>query len=333
MTIQEQGLFPANNASPRNPSLPNKPVSPHELASNAGRGSSNSAAETAHQHQNANQRALMKLMQALHLNVRRLKSRVFMTHGRRPFARGYGAYRDLTLRGYLQKGVPEGVLPDGWGMWLDERAVEYPWLLSRLPFGPGRLLDAGSALNYEYVLSHEKLQNKSVSIFTLAPESESFWNRGISYVYGDLRDCCYRDEYFDWIASISTLEHVGMNNTQLYTNDPSNNEFQPESYLQAVTELRRVLKSGGMLYVTLPFGRVESLGWLQIFDTARIDRLLNTFRPASYHCEYFRYTEAGWQIASPDECRDARYFNYWQDRGKRTDLAAAEAVVCLELIK
>lgn len=228
---------------------------------------------------------------------------------------------------------PEGVLPEGWGRWLDERAVEYPWFLSRLPQIPGRLLDAGSALNHQEVLCHEKLQNKALSIFTLAPESESYWDRGISYTYGDLRECCYRDDYFDWVVSISTLEHVGMNNTRFYTSDKSRNECRPESHLEALTELRRVLKGGGVLFLTLPFGRAADLQWLQIFDASGVENILDVFRPASFRELYFRYTSSGWQISCQRDCRDSRYFDASQGDTVATELAAAEAVVCLELVK
>ncbi|PYX33224.1 MAG: hypothetical protein DMG77_00985 [Acidobacteria bacterium] len=269
----------------------------------------------------------------LQLNLRRLKSRIFVKHGRRPYARGYGSYRQVQLQEHLYKRLPDGELPEGWGLWLDERVVEYPWFLSRLPPAPGKLLDAGSVLNYDYVLCHERLNNKTISICTLAPESENYCHRGISYVYGDLRESCFRNDYFDWIVSISTLEHVGMNNTLFYTTDSSKNECDPESHLQALLELRRILKAGGLLYLTLPFGSAQIRGWLQTFDSDMVQKVIEVFRPASSREVYFRYTSSGWQISSPEECRDARYFDPSLGKVMRTDFAAAEAVVCLELVK
>jgi ubiquinone/menaquinone biosynthesis C-methylase UbiE len=41
----------------------------------------------------------------------------------------------------------------------------------------------------------------------------------ISYVYGDLRNTILKDQCFDEIVCISTLEHIGMDNTMLYTKD------------------------------------------------------------------------------------------------------------------
>jgi hypothetical protein len=273
-------------------------------------------------------------MISLEASLRRLKSRIFLWHGRRPYARGYGSYARTKLQECLNRGFPpEGPPLEGWGLWLDERVVEYPWFFSRLPRTPGKLLDAGSVLNHGHILSHEKLANKTIFISTLAPESQNFCDRGVSYVYEDLRDSCYREGYFDWIVSISTLEHVGMNNALLYTSDSSKNESDPESYLKAVSELHRILKTGGVLYITLPFGRAHSHGWLQIFDGDMIQKLLKLFRPTTSQETYFRYTNAGWHSASADECRNARYFDPSKAGTVTTDFAAAEAVVCLELVK
>ncbi|HWH57141.1 MAG TPA: class I SAM-dependent methyltransferase [Terriglobales bacterium] len=272
-------------------------------------------------------------MSKLSSSMRRFKSGVFQRYTRRPFGRGYLSYRQTQLPQYVTASLPPDVLPEGWGLWLDERAVEYPWFFSRLPAAEGRLLDAGSVLNYDFVLSHPKLKNKAVSILTLAPEADCYWRRGISYVYGDIRDCCFRDNYFDWIACISTLEHVGMDNTQFYTADVTKNEHSPESQLQALAELRRVLKPGGVLYLTVPCGRAADHGWLQVFDATRVQMLLDAFRPEACRTQYFRYTSAGWNTASADECSEARYFDSSQQDGSLTELAAAEAVVCLELAK
>lgn len=269
----------------------------------------------------------------LEASLSRLKSHIFLAYGRRPYARGYGSYVRTKLREYVGRGFQNRDLPEGWGLWLDERVVEYPWFFSRLPRRPGKLLDAGSVLNHGHILSHPVLANKTIFISTLAPESENYCTRGISYVYEDLRESCYRDGYFDWIVSISTLEHVGMNNTLLYTDDSSKNENDPESHLKAVLELHRILKVGGALYITLPFGRARSYGWLQIFDGDMVQKLLKAFRPASSQETYFRYTSAGWNVSSEVECRDARYFDPTKGGIITTDLAAAEAVVCLELIK
>ena len=55
-------------------------------------------------------------------------------------------------------------LPKQYGEFLDERVVEYPWLISRIGQGEGKLLDAGSIFNFAYLLENQKLKNKDINI-------------------------------------------------------------------------------------------------------------------------------------------------------------------------
>lgn len=101
-------------------------------------------------------------------------------------------------------------LPAGYGAGFDERLVEFPWALAQ-GLG-GRVLDAGSTLNHAYVLDAVMPEVDEQHVVTLAPEPRAFWQRGISYVFADLRELPYRDGWFDSVVSLSVLEHVGMDN-------------------------------------------------------------------------------------------------------------------------
>ena len=82
----------------------------------------------------------------------------------------------------------------------------------------------------------------------------------VSYVFEDLRETCYRDAYFNWIVCISTLEHVGLDNTRFYTSDLRRKEVSPGDHLRVASELRRVLRPGGVLYLSVPFGLSRNHG-------------------------------------------------------------------------
>jgi hypothetical protein len=125
-------------------------------------------------------------------------------------------------------------LPEGFGSRLDERVVEYPWALSRLGAGDRLLLDAGSTLNHQYILDLDILACRSIVIYTLSPE-RVISRANVSYIYGDLRSTILRSEYFDEIVCISTLEHIGMNNTLLYSKDARYNEQKNDDYAPAET--------------------------------------------------------------------------------------------------
>jgi hypothetical protein len=260
---------------------------------------------------------------------------IFRLTGMRPWAFGYAPYKRRRITEIINLNEFDAEsLPTGYGFRVDERIVEYPWFLSRLPSHPGTLLDAGSILNHEYLLKHPLLVSKRIFISTLAPEAECFWRYGVSYVYEDMRDSCFRDGNFDWIVSLSTVEHIGMDNTMLYTADAGKRESDKLAHLQATTEFRRLLRTGGTLYLSVPFGKHEDHGWFQIFDAAMVDRLIETFGPTQVTETHFRYTESGWVPSDRGASRDSTYFDIHKRKTYDPDFAAASrAVVCLELVK
>ena len=275
---------------------------------------------------------------------------IYLCRGRLPLSIGYREYRNRYVRKIigndevLRSFSTGQQLPVGFGSRMDERVVEYPWVLSRLGRYDDRLrvLDAGSTLNYETILQHPAVKKHKWSIVTLAPETESFWDEGISYLYEDLRSLPCKDEWFDAITCISTIEHVGMDNV-LVTMENSHRENRPQDFLRAVQEMRRVLKPGGALFLTVPFGRYEQHGWFQQFDSSMLSALISEFRPQKAEKVFFRYTEQGWKLAAEEECGDLSFSEVVRNKhairkdrvpGFPSDYAvAARAVACVELRK
>lgn len=258
--------------------------------------------------------------------------RVAWSPGYKPYRNGelHRVVRDDALLNTFRQGKQ---LPDGYALGLDERLIEYPWVLARIPDGRGRLLDAGSTLNYPYLLDLPQLTPKQIVIVTLAPESMER-RPNVSYLYDDLRDVVLRDAAFETIVCISTLEHIGLDNTQLYTADARYAEGDHAGYRPALRELARVLAPGGRLLLTVPFGRPEQHGWLQQFDAAGLDEIAATFGHAPSETAYYRYDEHGWQIADADACADRTYYDVHAGGPPPADsAAAARAVACMVFTK
>lgn len=194
-------------------------------------------------------------------------------------------------------------LPPGYGATFDERLVELPWVFANEP--RGRVLDAGSALNHDWVLRRLVPRVDALDIVTLAPEAESYNALGISYLYADLRDLPLRDGLYDTIVSVSTLEHVGMDNRHYGAHEGVSADAR-EAARQAVRELRRVLVPGGRLLITVPFGRAEQHGWLRQFDREQLDELVEAAEPAEVKIEVWR-NRGGWQPVDPAAAADALY--------------------------
>ena len=212
-----------------------------------------------------------------------------------------GALHDRTILDALGAGA---ALPGGYGVDVDERAVELPWVIANAP--KGRVLDAGSALNHDFVLDGLMPLVDELHIVTLAPEEQAFTERGISYAYADLRALPYRDGLFDTIVSVSTLEHVGMDNTG-YGADAAVAADADAALADALRELRRVLAPGGRMLITVPYGRPEQHGWLRQFDRAAIERLVATAEPANHSLTVYQAGADGWQLSDPEAAADARY--------------------------
>jgi hypothetical protein len=263
----------------------------------------------------------------------------YLVSDQKPWTTGYGEYKEniigksLNNQSLMNCFRDNGKLPENYGYHLDERVVELPWILSHLSNEEGTLLDAGSALNFPYLLFNEILKQKKIVIYTLSPE-EVIKQENISYIYGDLRQTILKDECFDEIVCISTLEHIGMNNTALYSKNERFAESRTNDYEMAVQEFYRLMKPAGKLYITVPYGRYFNHDWLQVFDEGMVDTITRVFKGSKVNKAYYRYYPDGWQISSADDCSECTYFDIHKQPDYDPDYAAAaRAVVCLELTK
>lgn len=274
-------------------------------------------------------------MELLKNAAKSLLSAFFIINGKKPWSIGYNAYKEKQIEDALKNdSFGSAILHKGYGFRIDERIIEYPWFFSRLPDQAGSLLDAGSVLNYDYLLSNKIIRPKKLFISTLAPEKRSYWNKGISYVFEDLRRACFRDSFFDWIVSLSTIEHIGMDNTMLYTSDNSKKEYDPNAFLDAVNEFHRILKPGGTLYLSFPFGQKKNHGWFQVFDSTMVDKVITVFSPSTVLENHFRYEKDGWRPSSREESKNATCFDIHHQKTYDEDYAAfSRAIVCLEMVK
>jgi len=257
--------------------------------------------------------------------------------GHRPWKHGYLDYRQNYLLNTLDNRElfllfeTNKALPKGYGWRLDERVVEYPWVLSRLSVQENLLLDAGSTLNNAFLLKLPLMQRKRIVICTLAPEG-MVSQANVSYFYGDLRHTILKDGSFDEIVCISTLEHIGLNNSLVYTHNPQHGEYQPYGYREALLEFRRLLAPGGQLFLTVPYGKHKNFGWYQQFDQELLDDAIRVFDGIVRDRAYYRYTPEGWVLSSSNECANCEYFDIRTQPNYDPDYAAAaRAVACLQL--
>ena len=259
----------------------------------------------------------------------------FIQNGYKPWTYGYDAYKWAAIGSALSH-EDFSLLPGKprYGYRIDERIVEYPWFFSRLPQDSGVLLDAGSILNYPQVLAHPKLANKKLFISTLAHEGQAYPERNISYVYEDFRAPCYKEGFFDWICCLSTLEHVGMDNTLHYTFDEEKKECKHNDYITAINALHSCLKPGGTLFLSIPYGTYKNHNWFQVFNATMLDTIINSFSPAKHIETIFQYVDDHWIFSNREQAQNATCFDIHAQKEYDVDFAAfSRGIACLELVK
>ena len=162
------------------------------------------------------------------------KIAAYIQNGRVAWSDGYYEYKFNEIEKNINdknllNAIRENKLPEGYGYRIDERIVEYLWIVAHLQPKQSRVLDAGSTFNFDVIVNHHLVQEKELYIHTYYPESPNFNEKRISYIYGDLRELPYKDNFFDEVVSQSTIEHIDMDNS-IYGYDIQHIKEEKKSY-------------------------------------------------------------------------------------------------------
>jgi SAM-dependent methyltransferase len=205
--------------------------------------------------------------------------------------------------------------------------IEIPWALSK--YGGGeRVLEVGCSFaseNPEYIQALRDLNVPELhGIDISSVEAPDFIKKT-----ADIRSSGYETGFFDFILCISTLEHVGMDNTRYYkpiAELPSTSRaLSGGSDIEAMAEMLRILKPGGKLIVTVPFGKRADYSWFFHYDSRAIADLFRPFPTVSVRSEHFQYTTTGWVPCRADDLSETLY--------GANGAPAAAGLACLEVTK
>src|SRR5438093_8562139 len=191
----------------------------------------------------------------------------------------------------------------------DERPIEISWCLARYR-GEPRVLDVGYAFaEPAYLAALVGLDAEQLVGVDLTQVDVP----GLTSVQADLRELPFDTGSFDVAFCISTIEHVGADNSRYGVSSAAGGMDD------ALAELRRV---SGRVLITVPCGEPADYAWFVQGDP---DGWRARFRQADFivfEDEIYELTQQGWLSAPGFKSTGVRY----GDRGE-----GASAVLCAEL--
>ncbi len=130
----------------------------------------------------------------------------------------------------------------------DGRMIEYSFVIGKLAsLEKGKVLDVGCTARLNFLPA--ALTSIGWEVYGVDIRQFKFRFPNFHFVLGDVTRTGFPDCFFDAVYAVSTLEHIGLSGRYgISTHDP-------EGDVKALREMRRILRAGGRLLVTLPYGK------------------------------------------------------------------------------
>jgi 2-polyprenyl-3-methyl-5-hydroxy-6-metoxy-1,4-benzoquinol methylase len=137
-----------------------------------------------------------------------------------------------------------------------ERLVEYGWVVRNIPVGSHTILDVGCFGTLFPIM----LASLGFEVWGIDMRSYTASHPNFRFTKGDINTAALTQNYFDAITIISTIEHIGLNN---------------DGDFACVKRLRTLLRPGGTILLTVPFGRSATFAGWRVYDKERLGKLLD----------------------------------------------------------
>lgn len=143
--------------------------------------------------------------------------------------------------------------------------VEYAWVERNLPDKPSSLLNIGSRAD-KTVEAFTIKGHTIVGIDILQDDREI---ENYEFRIGDLLDMHF-DEKFDCIYAVSSIEHSGLDCYEQTNVDA-------DADLKIVEKIFGLLKPGGIMLITVPYGKFTSGKDWRVYDDDRLAKLVGDY--------------------------------------------------------
>ena len=173
---------------------------------------------------------------------------------------------------------------------LGDREVEWSFIISRLPQGPGEALDFGASFgNLSIAAARRGLH---VLAIDLEPERFPWKHQNVDFLCADLLKADLPDKSFDVIMNCSAVEHVGLRGRYGVAVEESDGD------LAAMRKFRELLKPSGTMLMTIPCGLDAAIApWHRVYGAKRLPKLLAGFEVGEE--EYWtKSSDNRWRLSS-----------------------------------
>jgi len=175
-----------------------------------------------------------------------------------------------------------------WDKWGTLRGREWKWVVSNLDLKTGKILDVGCLREtYTPTISDldKYLLQMGYEIYGLDVGKCKFKHANFRFIGKNIQELDYPDNYFDAVTCVSTIEHIGLP----YYVPIHGTKVELNGDLKAMEQIKRVLKKGGCILITGPYGVPKVTEHFRIYDRAGLERLINGLKVAKI--EFFMKRE------------------------------------------
>ena len=150
---------------------------------------------------------------------------------------------------------------------LGDRDIEWSWVASQIPSGPGEALDFGNGGSLLGLIAAQR--GFDVTAVDLEVVEWPYVHPRLHFKQGDILKLPLSKEHFDLAINCSTVEHVGLVGRYGVT------ESRADGDLEAMARLRELMKPGGIMVLTVPLGQDAIFAPVtRIYGGQRLPRLL-----------------------------------------------------------
>jgi SAM-dependent methyltransferase len=151
-----------------------------------------------------------------------------------------------------------------------DRDVEWSWIAANMPDGPGDALDFGAGSGFLSFIAAQR--QFKVTAVDLGKAQWYFVHPGLQFIQRDILELSLPENHFDLVINCSTVEHAGLAGRYGVTRD------NPDGDLDAMTSLYAIMKSDGIMLLTIPVGQDAVFAPLtRVYGVQRLPKLLKNF--------------------------------------------------------